>query len=179
MIVPAANLRLFAFVALVAIGTLASSCGGGRRERARIADSPVGNSAAPGITAIAVERMLHQLEAAKLGYTRKEVCFSTDDPVSFKEPDPRILAAVRHVERGLIPADSCGYGNDIGRIVDRATKSPRILMFTRTYVYEGSDRAFVLGGWYEHTMSARRYLFIFRRVAHDWKLEDAMRLGAV
>jgi hypothetical protein len=156
--------------ACLAFGSLLAGCADRRT-------SP--DPAAVAVTPVVLERVLQQLDAANVGYDRSGVCFSTKDPVSFEAPDPEVFAAVRRAEPAIAPATQCTQGPDIGRVVDRRSQEPRLLLFARTYACDDCDRSFVLAGWYEHTMSARRYLFIFRRVGDDWKLEDVMRVGAV
>ena len=170
--------RLFIAALLISVAGVACRRPSEPERRTGPVSEPLNSQTTQMIT-VAVERVLRQLKAADLGYSAKDVCFSTRDAVSFEPPDSALFSTLKTSMPGLSPATNCMLGDQIGRIVDRQTKEQRLLLFVRPYVYDDSDRSVVVAGWYEHTMSARRYLFMFRRVPGGWKMEEAVQLGVV
>lgn len=164
---------------LALAGTVACNDPTEARPPAPRAAKRAASADAPEIMVQVMERLLQQLAAADLGYTPQDVCFSTREPVSFEAPDPAMLSAARMAYAALAPATACRFGPALGRVVDRERGNPRILFFSRTYESATADRVFVVAGWYEHTMSARRYVFVFKRTPLGWRLEAAERFGAV
>jgi len=72
-----------------------------------------------------------------------------------------MLRTVGPLLPAAVAATECTKSGQWGGFVAKSMGKAALLVYAKPYV--AGDRAFVYSGWYQHTMSARMFLLVFRR----------------
>lgn len=129
------------------------------------------------VAAKSIEAVLDNLQRDPISYDPKVYCVSSGELVDVVAPRDEVLRSVKARLAVAIPATECTRSGQWASFVARSTGQKALLLYAKPYM--SGDRAFIYAGWYEHTMSARMFLLVFRRDGATWRLERMLRLGVV
>lgn len=129
------------------------------------------------VAARSIEAVLDNLQRNPIPYNPSAYCVSSGELVDVVAPPDEVLRSVRGRFANAVSATECTRSGQWGSFVAKSTGQKALLLYAKPYV--SGDRAFIYSGWYEHTMSARMFLLVFRRDGATWRRESMLRLGAV